>query len=379
MLRTQTTLDLPSPRQAIFEAFQRSEKWKHLSAGTTKKREMGGVGGGWGGESSERQREGESPGGGGGVWGNRNHNQTAGSLQVSERRRVYPCQQVRGGGGGVRRKKSWRGERERAERDQRERESRERRRGAQKALSSQPHGTLNRVSHPSKVAGAARAPSGSLTRICVRCSRRPPAGRHGQREIWCRKPRVIPWSFNKKLIQTRSYGASLSPPLLLSIKPQWPGGGGIRRGAGRGRDTSALSYPVPQCPGPAGGKWDTCGRPGYVHPRRGRAAGPGTAGKHGWWLLCRVDVDPLESTHFVRLDRPVKATKGRRQTLSPRLLTLLAVITARRGEAGSVMQRPVVDVCLCRRGGWEGRTVGRTDCLFVCLSLGQAGPAGIVG
>ena len=74
-------------------------------------------------------------------------------------------------------------EREQRQRETRERETRERRRGAQKALSSQPHGTLNRVSHPSKVAGAARAPSGSLTRICVRCSRRPLAGRHGQRGI----------------------------------------------------------------------------------------------------------------------------------------------------------------------------------------------------
>ena len=82
-----------------------------------------------------------------------------------------------------------------------------------------------------------------------------------------------------------------------------------------------------------------------------------------------MDVDPLESTHFVRLDRPVKATKGRRQTLSPRLLTLLAVITTRRSEAGAVMQRPVVDVCLCRRGGWDGRTVF----LSVCLSVSRTG------
>ena len=83
-----------------------------------------------------------------------------------------------------------------------------------------------------------------------------------------------------------------------------------------------------------------------------------------------MDVDPLESTHFVRLDRPVKATKGRRQTLSPRLLTLLAVIRARRGWLGDAKTS---GRRLSLPTGRMGRTDGRTDGLSVCLSVSRTG------
>ena len=105
-----------------------------------------------------------------------------------------------------------------------------------------------------------------------------------------------------------------------------------------------------------------------MRPRQGELRAPGPTGRRvntGGDCLARVDVDPLESTHFVRLDLPAEVSKEGGRLVATLVNSISGDHKARDGQRGDVKdascrQRWGSVCCHCTRG--------LSVCLSVCLS-----------